>query len=1017
MKLLNDLFRIRQTAVRMVLLSALSFAIGVAAGCQPRDHHPDMESRVWNQLRAPQEHRQLVLPNRLKVMLISDPTADRSAASLSVAAGSLEDPARWPGLAHFLEHMLFLGTRKYPNAGEYQKFLSSHAGYGNAYTADDHTNYFFEVSHQGLAEGLDRFSQFFIAPLFSEKYASKEMAAVDSEHSKNRENDLWRIRQAQRNVLFPTHPLNRFSTGSIKTLKGVGQAELSSFFKSRYSANRMALTVMGNLSLDELEALVRKHFNAIVDHNLPDLSYPQDFLQPTPAIQVLSVQPLAETRSVTVEFPLPTVQREFEAKPLELIGFVLGHEGRGSLLSVLKSKNLATGLFAGEGENTASYSSFQVTVTLTPQGAEKWREVLVDLLGAVRGVEKMGIPPYLFRENQVMADLDNRYKPRESSAGQVSRLTPLMLFYPASALPDDFFLFTRYQPDTIRRLLARMVPQNMLVTLVWKGVATDATDPHYGTRYAYRKDPGLVQTLSSALPPEGFTLPEPNPFITHTPGLKPPQGSLRLGVTTWERLKEEGIPPDTMAKLAPLTERSFRGLNPLIHRVESRLGKAGSLPMVVKVVENAQPIPELIMDTRQGRVWFVPDWRFSQPKAVLVLRFVSPEVYRTPRHAMTAMLYEAALEESLNEFAYPVRMAGMSYEFVTGKRSVQLTLGGYSARILELLDRLSGRMTRIKLDEKQFESVKDQMKRSLANRKFTQPYQQLGQIRSLLLEEPSFSMESLEQELPSVQMADVEDFARKVLARTYLEGVVVGNISPASAARAIHRAVERLGGGFLPKAERVDRTIRQLPPKADWIYQKRLAVDNSLVNLIYQAGSANPRLRGALQLLAIPLGDRFYLQMRTQQQLGYIVNAGITQMKQELMFDFVIQSGQYPPGVQQARAEEFIRGFPQWFNRLSPAEFEKLRKTVILEKLEQESNLAQTAAKLDWMAFQNDEKFDYLDQEIAELKSLTQKQAADILVKVLETDRRRLVIQLVGRNHPSGGIKGAKIFAPGESRP
>ena len=70
------------------------------------------------------EYRYLTLPNTLRVLLISDPTTDKAAASMDVFVGTNNDPKEFPGLAHFLEHMLFLGTDKYPEAGEYQQFIS-----------------------------------------------------------------------------------------------------------------------------------------------------------------------------------------------------------------------------------------------------------------------------------------------------------------------------------------------------------------------------------------------------------------------------------------------------------------------------------------------------------------------------------------------------------------------------------------------------------------------------------------------------------------------------------------------------------------------------------------------------------------------------------------------------------------------------------------------------------------------------------------------------------------------------
>ncbi|KAK0074312.1 hypothetical protein PV326_012560, partial [Microctonus aethiopoides] len=95
-------------------------------------------------------YRGLILNNEMKVLLISDPTTDKSAASLNVQIGMLSDPDELPGLAHFCEHMLFLGTAKYPDLNEYRSYLSQHGGITNAETNLDYTNYYFDITPEYL---------------------------------------------------------------------------------------------------------------------------------------------------------------------------------------------------------------------------------------------------------------------------------------------------------------------------------------------------------------------------------------------------------------------------------------------------------------------------------------------------------------------------------------------------------------------------------------------------------------------------------------------------------------------------------------------------------------------------------------------------------------------------------------------------------------------------------------------------------------------------------------------------
>ena len=91
------------------------------------------------------EYRTITLPNKLTVLLASDPVTEKSSAALDVGVGHFSDPEEVAGLAHFCEHMLFLGTEKFPDEAEYNQYLNQHGGMSNAYTSMENTNYYFDV--------------------------------------------------------------------------------------------------------------------------------------------------------------------------------------------------------------------------------------------------------------------------------------------------------------------------------------------------------------------------------------------------------------------------------------------------------------------------------------------------------------------------------------------------------------------------------------------------------------------------------------------------------------------------------------------------------------------------------------------------------------------------------------------------------------------------------------------------------------------------------------------------------
>lgn len=197
-------------------------------------------------------YRLITLKNGLEVLLIHDEHTDKASAAMDVRVGHLSDPLDLQGLAHFCEHLLFMGTKKYPRENEYSEYLSQHSGSSNAYTGMENTNYFFDVGHNHLEGALDRFAQFFLEPLFDPSCSEREIRAVDSEHKKNLQSDAWRAFQLEKTLSDPNHPYSHFGTGNAKTLwddpkkQGLDvRDELLKFHDRYYSANVMKLVVLG----------------------------------------------------------------------------------------------------------------------------------------------------------------------------------------------------------------------------------------------------------------------------------------------------------------------------------------------------------------------------------------------------------------------------------------------------------------------------------------------------------------------------------------------------------------------------------------------------------------------------------------------------------------------------------------------------------------------------------------------------------------------------------------------------
>ena len=191
-----------------------------------------------------------------------------AAAAMAVEAGAYSDPqGRCEGLAHYLEHMLFMGSAKYPGEDEMEEFLTKHGGCSNAFTLLSHTCYYFDVNKSQLHTALDMLAQFFIAPLLKTESAEREINAIESEFRKEENSDSNRVSEIHASFAPKGHPARNFLWGNLRSLKDAPKrvgvdinSELRKFYKLHYTAARLRLCVFGVETLDSLEEAVLKSF-------------------------------------------------------------------------------------------------------------------------------------------------------------------------------------------------------------------------------------------------------------------------------------------------------------------------------------------------------------------------------------------------------------------------------------------------------------------------------------------------------------------------------------------------------------------------------------------------------------------------------------------------------------------------------------------------------------------------------------------------------------------------------------
>ncbi|EED35297.1 peptidase M16 domain protein [Luminiphilus syltensis NOR5-1B] len=831
------------------------------------------------------QYRYLTLDNSLEVLLISDPDAIKGAASLNVMVGSGENPMDRGGLAHFLEHMLFQGTEKYPDAGEYSEFIGANGGAQNAYTSSEHTNYYFDVKAEVLDEALDRFSQFFIAPLLDPKYVDLEKNAVEAEYQMGLNSDGRRWWDVLREIANTGHPYSRFGVGNLESLADrPGQNirdDLRAFYEEYYDASQMKLVVLGPQDLDTLQAMVQPKFNAVPDRDsvIEDIAAP--IFDPEVLPTLVVSQPTATSRSLEILFPMPSDYRDaYDSKPLAYLGSLLGDEGPGSLLSYFKSADLAESVGAGAGIKWRGGSMFYVSVGLTEKGVEEWQTIVSSVFAYIDLINAAGPEAWRFEQQRQLAESRFRFREDMPASQYVTGLSEAMHYYAAEDVLSGPVLLETYQPELIEQALSYLNPDNMVAWLSAPGVETDQTSEFYGVDYAVSPLTADTFLAQPALAASQLQLPAENPFIASDFSLVE-------------------LDPDYVDKPVQLVEEDRTDL------------------------------------------WFMQDDEFAKPKGMMTAKFEGGHIRATPKDAAVVSLYAALVNDATNELAYPAGVAGLGFSISSSATGIRVQLNGYNEKQKLLLDELLPYLQQTEFAQQRFDALKTEAIRSLRNVVTSAPYSQtLNDARRLMLS-GQFSEADRIEAMETVTLDDVVNFAREFWATTSVTALVYGNYTT-SDAEAFANTLSGLIGSDDPVAPR-DTQVTRIRPGEHLRYVRELEHNDAVVFWYTQGPAATFEDRAKTSLATFTTERAFFDSLRTEQQLGYVVASFNWVQRGVPGSGMLVQSPSHSATAVVQAMSEFRR---QHAENLTEEEFLEYRDGLVVQLLEPPKNLYEKGGRL-----------------------------------------------------------------------
>lgn len=898
------------------------------------------------------QYQAIRLDNGMVVLLVSDPQAVKSLSALVVPVGSLEDPDAHPGLAHYLEHMILMGSKKYPQPDSLAEFLKMHGGSHNASTAPYRTAFYLEVENDALEGAVDRLADAIASPLLDKKYADRERNAVNAELTLARTRDGMRMAQVSAETINPAHPASRFSGGNLETLSDKPGSPvldaLHAFRDKYYSANLMKAVVYSNKPLPALAKIAAETYGRVPNKNITKPQIDVPVVTDAQKGVIIHYVPAMPRKVLRVEFRIDDNTAQFRSKTDELVNYLIGNRSADTLSDWLQKQGLAEGIRADSDPVVNGNSGvLAISATLTDKGLAHRDEVVAAIFSYLNLLREKEVDKRYFDELAHVLDLDFRYPSITRDMDYVEWLADTMIRVPVEHTLDAVNIADQYDAAAVKARLEMMTPQNARIWYI------SPDEPHNKTAYfvnaPYQVDKISDKTFtdwqqkSAAI---ALKLPELNPYI-----------------------------PDDFTLIKP---------------------------------QGAYPQPKLIVDEPTLRVVYTPSQYFAnEPKADVSVILRNPAAMNSARNQVMFALNDYLAGIALDELSNQAAVGGISFS-TNANNGLMLNANGYTQRLPQLFQALLAGYFSYTPTEDQLEQAKswyaqmmDSAEKGKAFDQAIMPVQMLSQI-------PYFQREERRALLSSISLKEVMAYRDALKANARPEFLVVGNMTEEQTKTLAKNVRDQLDAHGNEWCRNQDVLVEK---QQNVIFDKESNTSDSALAAVFVptaydefASSANSAVLGQI------IQPWFYNQLRTEEQLGYAVFAFSMNVGRQWGLGFLLQSSDKQPAYLWQRYQAFFPQAEAKLRAMKPQEFAQIQQAVIAQINQAPQTLGEEASKISKDFDRGNMRFDSRDKVVAEIKQLTPQKVADFFHQAVVDPKGMAILSQVSGSqngkveylHPDG---------------
>lgn len=894
------------------------------------------------------------LNNKLRVFIINDPDTDIACTGMLVKIGYFQDTI--PGIAHFLEHMLFNGTENYPDEKTFSTFISKNNGTQNAYTAHDHTFYYFSIAQEALNEALKVFGDFFICPLLNKDSVNREKEAVNSEHIKNINDDNWRRQEIIRAASNNKHWFSKFGTGSNETL-AVDDIDIKvkDFFNKYYSSHLMTLVVISKDKIENIKKIIDKIYSKIKIKNIDenDLKLNSKILKTPSSIKYI---PIEDEHRLIFIWEVPFFKNTPFQSPLEFLAELLGNENKDSIHYILTENGYILDLSCYIREIVFSSCLFCINFELTPLGETKKKEITTLVMNYINKI-KNNIGSQLFNDlyNERLTLIKYKFDNFEKSEC-IDTITEISTLYHTYNIDPTKILIMdkiqeKYSNDIKQKLenvLNTMTLDNLVIiigskkykNIKYKNLIKNF--PNYGTEYMIK---GSVYNIDNIELIDDIKFPSLNSFIS-------------------------------------VSNKIFD-------------------------IKNNDPI--LMSDTKDTSIktYWMPNICFNTPDICIYITINIQMALKDVYTDTSVFLYLLTLSKELNHVIYSFKSALYSFSVNYSSGKIYIKVRGNYENIDKVLENyLKQFVNKEIISNDKFESAKYEIKKEDQNDIYKAPRDKVSDIFQKKIFEGYYNSEDRLKVIDNIDLKNTIEVFHTLLPHNNITLFVSGNCTE-NKFNNIQKLIKIIPHKKHDYSDYKNKLYRQIKNKEVYnIYNNNENEENNstgyyiyIDTLDFTQNTFWIKPLCLLNLLNNIISNEYFDELRTKEMYGYIVKSKIVNFGEQSLnnfnYMFLVQSPNKTNKNITERTEKFIIDFLKQLTKMTDDDIETIKKGFITGILSEFNNLNELSEYI----FDNEIETEYLKFNSREVianfcKKITKKDLINFYEDKFINNNNKMVIQV-----------------------